>query len=150
MPEGTYLAWLSDSNGNSPAGINPTDTADPFRRFVPSPAPYILPDGTQIAADFEDLTGPDAILDASINIDATGTPISFPDGVWTNTTVNGGSKHDNLIFTCVDWSFDADSFTGSHGLTEDPGSGGTPDFFEWTDLGIAGCQNPFRLYCFQQ
>ncbi len=44
VPEGTYLAWLSDG------------TDSPDTRFTKSSHPYILPDGTMIAEDSADLT----------------------------------------------------------------------------------------------
>ena len=77
VPSGTYRAWLSDSTGS------------PSTRFQRSTGPYVLPDGTIIAAHgYADLTN--GTLNAPIDQTETGGPTSPPGTtVWSNTASAG-------------------------------------------------------------
>jgi hypothetical protein len=124
---GTYRAWLSDG------------TASPATRFVHSPGPYQLVDGTTITANWADLT--DGAIQAPIVITEQGTVVSSPE-VWTNTradgTVNSDTRH------CHDWT------------TVDSGAGQTGyvwanNVADWTDTQpVSACSESHHLYCFQQ
>ena len=78
---GTYKAWLSTATTNdNPAGS-----------FTQSTEPYILPDGTEIAADWTGLIS--GTLMHAIDEDASGTAVSST-LVWTGTTATGTAATD--------------------------------------------------------
>lgn len=123
---GTYKAWLSDSV-NSPA-----------TRFVRSPGPYQLFNGTRIADSYADLT--DGSLTNLIDRTEDNDPVaSF--NVWTHTQTNGtvaaGDGH------CHNWSSPDDPAGGDTGAAVLPTSG-------WTVSNATPCAGPNHLYCFQQ
>jgi hypothetical protein len=126
---GTYKAWLSDTTGS------------PATRFVQSPDPYQLVDGTQVAANYAALT--DGALDAAIaktESGATLSSISFNAIAWTNTRTDGTAQPDPSH--CANWSSDRIGL-GAAGLAY--ASDGT-----WTAAAGGQCNEYFRLYCFQQ
>ena len=124
---GTYRAWLSD-------GVE-----SPSTRFVQSPGPYRLVDGTTIAANWADLT--DGAIQAPIVITEQGNVVAGQE-VWTNVradgTANSGTRH------CHDWT------------TVDSGAGQTGyvwanNVADWTDTQpVSACSESHHLYCFQQ
>lgn len=122
---GTYKAWLSDS-ANSP------DT-----RFVKSPGPYHLVDGTKVADNYADLT--DDSLDAVIDRTEFGQAVSMPFECWTFTDSDGGtfdgSDH------CSNWT--STSGEGHYGMT-------ITTSHNWTNWNSELCSKAHRLYCFQQ
>jgi len=133
---GTFRAWLSDSTGS------------PSTRFTPSAEPYALYDGTQIAANWADLT--DGALDVPIDITETGgTP---PTGnwcgagnapVWSHTTTSGA------------YAGGGESCNGWRTVTGEGRWGNafaaTSQWTAWCD-GSSGntCGLSAPLYCFQQ
>jgi hypothetical protein len=126
---GTYMAWLSD---------NPTS---PATRFVHSAAPYRRVDGVTIADNFTDLT--DASLDAPINVTETGAVISADVETWTSTKFDGTPGG---VGSCSHWTNDTVIFTASFGNATSSNATWTTESGGGTEF----CNQPHRLYCFQQ
>lgn len=119
--QGQFAAWLSN------AGINGADR-------VPGNGPFILVDGTQIAADRAALLG--GTLEAPISLTETGAaPIS--QGVWTGTNADGTKSG----FTCNGWNA-AGMSGGTLGLANSTTS-------TWSNSGVLGCDQNNRIFCFQ-
>jgi hypothetical protein len=123
---GTYFAWLSDSLGHSPAFT-----------FSRSQAPYVLPNGAVVAANWSALlsTSSTSLVNA-IGLDARGgTP---PAGPWTGTNASGLPAGNN----CSNWTSTA--------------GGGATGYWPSTDAGwtyaVSGvsCNGGGPLYCFEQ
>jgi hypothetical protein len=127
---GTYKAWLSDST--SAAGS----------RFVPSPGPYQLVNGTTVAATWADLT--DGTLLAPINVTETGGDPGGNVVAWTGTLPNGNGPLESTEH-CANWSTNAAGNTnrGRVGFSVRSNT-------EWTSNGYSGCDETVHLYCFQQ
>jgi len=137
-----FMAWVSSAD----QGVSVAD------RFEPHDGPYVLLDGTPIAADWDDLI--DGTLDAPILLDEYGeAPGGFGGGschggatctqVFTGTTAGGGAyegQHDD----CDGWSTTTylPAFSGGDATATDQG---------WS-LFAAGlrCDYAARLYCFEQ
>ena len=137
---GTFKAWLS------------TDSSDPASTFVRSTGPYVLVDGTIVAANWEDLTN--GSLNNPINIDQYGQPLTGDEFVWTATEADGSyvgiplpEQNVGGSLSCRNWTFAADSIvaSGHVGSAQDTGPA-------WTDAGAAryDCEQFYHLYCFQQ
>lgn len=125
---GVYLSWLSDPTGS------------PSTRFTRATAPYVLPDGSVIAQDWNALT--DGSLDHALNVTETGLTLSTETYVWTDTRVNGSL--DSSTSHCNQWSQDTNAFEGNVGRT-------SATTGSWTRDGPAQCgYAKRRLYCFQQ
>ena len=128
MTNGPYRAWLGDSS-TSPA----TDTT-----FTKATIPYELPDGTQVAPNFNGLIG--GSLTSALNKDENNaTPPSTV--VWTGTNNIGGTSISTS--NCVDWGSNAANDTGTigaNGLT----SG------QWIFFNFSTCDLIRPLYCIQQ
>ena len=157
---GIFRAWLSDSTGVSPAS-----------RFVRSLGPYVRTDGEVIANNWADLT--DGEIAVPINIDENGfSPPTFrsdasPWHTWSATRPDGTPWHSSWPAAppqgeyCEDWTIEVDTTPegGIGYLTRTDGV--------WTEC-ITGdadcdglrngvifgetrsCDNPMRLYCFEQ
>ena len=129
---GTFKAWLSDS------------TASASTRLTHSTDPYVLTDGTQIAADWTDLT--DGVLSAPINKDESQqTPLESSGSVrvWTATQANG-----DWYFTspsCNDWTEETSGTT----VLATRGDFTATDI-KWSAASNATCNNQLRIYCVQQ
>ncbi len=128
---GLYLAWIS-------AG-----SASPESRFVHSPLPYVLRDGSPLAESWNDLT--DGTLLHPIDQTETGEQLPAMPGcvgetaVWSATKTNGSSL--GADFQCFGWAFPL-----GKGRSGDPSSsGGT-----WTNNCDISCQTALRFYCFEQ
>jgi hypothetical protein len=130
---GTYLAWLSDA-GHSP-----------FQRFSKSTVPYVLTDGTQVAADFASLRSESP---GPIDVSAGGQKVAGADDaiVWTGTGVDGrADTFNNASNYCSAWSRSVIEDSVIVGLlrvrakTED-----------WTRAKLDQCTGEGYLYCFQQ
>jgi hypothetical protein len=127
---GTYRAWLSTS-ASSPA----TDST-----FTKASGPYRLVNGTQIAADWDDL------------ID--GTPLAVP----INVTESGGSSGNHFVWTHTrpDGTAGGVSNADCGGWMSNDGSadgdaGNTVVTSRWTVSTSAACSySEALLYCFQQ
>lgn len=133
---GMYKAWLSDITGS------------PSTRFTRSlVAPYIRPDGFQIAQNWDDLT--DGTLGGPINRTANnqpgaGAPVCDTNPTWvvTNTQPNGTISSDTL--SCNNWT----SNTGGSawGRMIDATSSWTSNCSGGTDF----CNKAAPFYCFEQ
>jgi hypothetical protein len=126
---GTYLAWLSDAQGNSPAAS-----------FTRSQAPYVTSNGAVVAANWSALLGtPTTPLASDLSLDEYGVwPAAAR--VWTGTNWQGLAQ--NLTSqNCDNWSS-----TSGFGYTGDWGSKG----MTWTQAGGVACNVPSSLYCFEQ
>jgi hypothetical protein len=138
---GSYKAWMSDS------------TASPSSRFNKATVPYRLVDGTQIAADWNDLVTCNAdesrCLDNPISLTESGTDTSgFPTNarrIWTGTQTNGlnGLVTD---YSCGDWIDSGLGVFGFSGSKSWSWTGGTSDGFSssWH------CAAKYAFMCFQQ
>lgn len=128
---GTYLAWLSDSTGS------------PSTRMTQDVGPYRLVDGTEIAADWADLT--DGSIAAPIDLDELGDPskgtfVCQGGEVWTSTTASGTPRGD---IACADWiSTEETSSAGNVGFTD----------VNWTEsaCSVITCESSLPLYCVEQ
>jgi hypothetical protein len=131
---GTYYAWLSDK------------TSMPFNRFSRPTVPYVLPDGTQIVANYDAL----AVAVPPIFQHADATPIpADPDTphVWTGTTIDGhADTFNNASNFCGDWTDNAIANSTLVGWihTRDKPK------FDWTRANLVPCTGVGYLYCFQQ
>ncbi len=124
---GTFRAWLSDSNTSAAA------------RHTHGTNPYALPDGTQVADDWTDLT--DGSIDAPITRHADGSESPLG-GVWTATAPSGGISYPGN--TCSNWTSDA-------GLGADGYAGATNGDWSLNSVfPLDNCALTSRLYCFQQ
>jgi hypothetical protein len=133
---GSYTAWLSDST---------TPAQD---RVSHSNVPYVLTNGLQVAADYQDLTFEDATtctgngsadcLDHMIDRNESQGLVA-QDQVWTSTlrdgTVNG-------VDFCDDWTSADGGLSGAVGITNGQNK-------NWTQQTGSYCNSPKRLYCFQ-
>ncbi len=141
---GTWRAWVSTATGG-----------DPAMRFNGSQAtdPYVLVDGTLIALDFARLNdyyaGLANPLLNPINMDEQGNIVPDDEPVWSNTNPDG-TAHSNCCVTIND-SRDCFDYTsavgnGHHGAT------GYVEQGRWSDEfnGYQPCNQPARLYCFEQ
>jgi hypothetical protein len=129
--QGTYRAWISDSNGSV------------LQRFTMSTIPYHLVDGTLVANNWTDLTS--GALRHAISLTETGGPppattVSSGHDVWTDTTSGAGL---NVISEgCGDWNN-----AGATGVVGDY----TQTSGAWTFRASAtGCSGTATLYCFEQ
>lgn len=125
---GTFKAWLSDQL-NSPS-----------TRFTRSAGPYVLPDGTLVAAGWDDLvdcTNPNCLFHP-IDLDEFQAPAAG-DYVWTGTTQVG--EVDAAEGTCQGWT--SADYGGAAGRVDSLGG--------WTSI-LYGryCGLSLHLYCFQQ
>ncbi len=127
---GVFKAWLSDS------------VEGPDTRFVQATVPYTLVDGTQVAANWADLT--DGEIDNPINLTAEGVDAESS-YVWTNTDTTGQVAATGPDSTCADFT--------SNSMENDaiPGVTSRADNW-WTEVTQlpAGCHVALKLYCFQQ
>jgi len=124
---GSYMAWLSSS------------TQSPDDTFTKSAYPYVLPDRTIVATDWNDLT--DGTILNVIEIDEYGSTIPGAKTVWTFTNQDGTAQATGN--NCSDWTNTSGAQTGGTGRA---------DFTDnrWTDSGSATCSSPWRLFCFEQ
>jgi cysteine-rich repeat protein len=133
---GTYFAWLSDG------------LTTPAQRFVKSSVPYVLPDGLQVAKNWQDLT--DGTLQHAIDVTEAEGPAPIAalgcgggskPTVWTNTLAAGTAW---AADGCDGWS----SNTGAARLGHAKATN-----FTWAKFceGQAGsCGWLAALYCVEQ
>jgi cysteine-rich repeat protein len=135
---GNYMAWLS------------TGASSPSTRFMQSPNPYVLVNGTKVADDWADLT--DEEIDHPIDTDQAGNP--SPEGVglpcrnetrvvFTSTFWDGTDLVGPLDGDCQGWTTSSGSWLTTLARTTRVNP--------WSH----GCNGPFcadsaGLYCFQQ
>ena len=133
---GTYLAWLS------------TSSTDPATRFTQSTVPYVLVDGTQVAASWTQFVN-DQTIDNAISLTEAGeappTTTALPacagsNKVWTGTNWDGTA----MASTCSDWS----DVSSTQGLT---GRYISTSLGHWSaQCETLPCAGEAVLYCFQQ
>lgn len=118
--QGTYRAWLSSS------------TIDAVSRMTPSNKRYLLPDGTKVADNLEDLA--DGSLDHALNVHETGVAAAGNPEVWTGWD----------YYHCADWSSNSSSTYGFVGIAS--AANGT-----WHYRYAQFCSRTnVRLYCIEQ
>ena len=132
---GTYYAWLSDK------------TNSPLARFAHSEVPYVLPDGTVIAADWDGLA---ATAPPPISLHANGSAAPPDDGapaqVWTGTTIDGHADNfNNASNFCLDWTDNSISNQTLIGWVH-----ARMKQYDWTRANLVPCTGSGYLYCFQQ
>lgn len=133
MLPGTYYAWLSDS------------AHSPYDRFSKSTVPYVLPDGTQVAADYEALASAQV---GSIDVTAAGQKSTAADDVkvWTGSGIDGrADTFNNASNFCSDWSRSAIEDSVVIGSLR-----GRAKLDDWTHDKLVPCTGDGYLYCFQQ
>jgi hypothetical protein len=140
---GTYKAWIS------------TSAEFPANSFTQSSYPYYLVTGTQVAANWADLT--DGSIDVVINRDEYGNVVPFNPGggypncgswlggyfimAWSATKSDGTFAptipgYPNCQTTCSDWT----STTGGGDI-----------WIQWNNQNTANCgESLYRLMCFEQ
>ncbi len=127
---GEYKAWLSDASSS------------PSIRFEKSNFPYVLPDNTKVADNWDDLT--DGSLYQGVVIDEHGLkPFeSSSVYVWTNSA-NNGTQWDTAH--CNNWTTSASTSEGFVGEAK-------VDIIStyWTKWGNVKCDTKRHLYCVQQ
>ena len=122
LPPALYQAWLSDG------------TDSPSTRMNQVSGPFELPDGTQIALSWADLTG--GTLSAPINLRANGNA-GVGLSVFTGTTSSG--TYTGAETSCSDWT----STSGSARVGSTSATNG-----DWTDDGSTrACSFLTHLYC---
>ena len=111
----------------------------PVTTFAQFQGPYVRVDGVKVADSFADLT--DTTIDAPISVTETGADLAslgfVP--VWTGTNSLGNAQGTN----CIDWSGETSSLAGWNGNA-------LVSAFQWTSLNSRECNQPARLYCFEQ
>jgi hypothetical protein len=124
---GSYKAWLTGSLGT------------PLTTFTQFQGPYVRIDGVKVADNFADLT--DVTIDAPITVTDTGASLAAMGfvPVWTGTNSLGNAQGAN----CLNWTNATSSFTGWNGNA-------LVSAFQWTSLNGRDCNQPARLYCFEQ
>lgn len=132
---GTWMAWLADDTGQSPA-----------TRFVRATSGYVRTDGVQVASSWADLT--DGTLNAPINVTAArGTGSGTL--VWTDvdtTGVAGWPTQTTNPGSCHNWASRASGSYAGAGSMDRTTS-------EWTASQILECSGVgtrYPLYCFEQ
>ncbi len=125
---GTYRAWLSDDAGRSP---NVT--------FTRPDAPFVMTSGVRVADHWADLT--DGTINNPIVIDERGSQPATVPVVWTGTDPSGQPASSGA--TCRGWIDASSGVSGQVGIFDAIGTG-------WSASPPAACDQPGRLYCFQQ
>jgi hypothetical protein len=122
---GNWKAWLSDSSTSASL------------RLTHATVPYVLLDGTQIAANWSALTS--GAIAHVINVAEDGTILDNTE-VWTGTTSSGAfSGH-----SCSGFTSASVSNTGDVGRSNETNS-------DWTDIFPQACDRlNVHLYCFEQ
>lgn len=127
---GTYKAWIG------------TGASYPSKDFYGSDQPYLRPDGTMVALDFNDLF--DGFLDAPImftlDLVEPAPTMMCPNAVWTNVRETG-------IYQA---SQACQSFTGSMNNEIAVTGNWTAVDGTWTEGCFDACTSSHPLYCFQQ
>jgi hypothetical protein len=127
--EGVWRVWLSDAR------------TSPALRFTRSSRPYLLLDGTQVAASWAALTS--GTLEHAIDVFETG--VAAPPGaslqVWTGTTPAGSASG----VTCGNWTNNSPGLpSGEVGLSDRRDG-------RWTQAVAQLCSQPgVHIYCFEQ
>jgi hypothetical protein len=126
---GTWKAWISDA------------TTSPSIRFARANVPYVLLDGTQIAANWTSLTS--STLMHAINMSELGRRFTGGDGqeVWTGTMPSGAPSGNS----CGNWTNESANppYATIGGTDVTNGA--------WSNLYDQFCnRTTLRVYCFEQ
>ncbi len=159
LPDGDYMAWLSDS------------ASSPSTRFNQSVIPYVSRDSTQVAANFAQLVNVSSGLDSALMTEAgvvpTVTSQHFVEvAAWTATWTDGTTGFVASSTTglpgfgmCDDWTRE------ETGVVSPPFGGSATDGFvgfpsvdderanvwtAWQFPEVNGCAEEFNLICVQQ
>ncbi|WP_345974016.1 hypothetical protein [Sulfurimonas sp. HSL3-7] len=140
--EGSFKAWLATDY----------DTSAPHVRFAKHYRGWHYKNtaGKVVAYGWDDLT--DGTLQNPIDHDEYGTIIGSPHTVWSNVRTNGttrstGDGSDGTM-DCLGWQHGTSVYSGSTGSAYDNES--LQQNSTWTESGTVLCNQPLRLYCFQQ
>ena len=125
---GTFKAWLSDSH------------IDAATRLTHSTAPYVLVDGTVVAANWTGLTS--GALQHAISEDEHGAVALA--AIWTGTLYDGTLWGVGEEVTCANWNSSLSTNRGAYGQTSAAA--------DWTEAGNSGscAQNHESVYCLEQ
>lgn len=123
----TYVAWIAD------------DTTSPAARFAQNVGPYLLADGTIVAAAWSDLT--DGTLLAPINQTESGVVLAGG-SVWTDVATNGNAASVAPSGHCNGWTSQVATDSGGRGNL------GSTDAL-WTQQPAGACTVARALYCFE-
>lgn len=129
FPNTSFFVWLSDTDAS---------VRDTFQTTL---APFVLPDGTPVANDWNGFLNPNSggLLHPINMTEDGGDGSGFY--VWTGTGA-GGYKYDGGSIECMDWHTE----TGQDAVV------GTTDASDtaWTNLGTAGCSTQAHFYCIER
>ena len=120
-----FKAWLSDSDGSPQSRFEP-----------PVDGEYILPNGLEVASDWDSLVA-GADLQVAINVDETKTVITKPFRVWSNTGSTGFGLDGP---DCNGWTSDELGMLGSYGTASEVSA-------LWSHTDTEWCSKKYRLYC---
>ncbi|MDX8408935.1 MAG: hypothetical protein R8J84_02645 [Mariprofundales bacterium] len=126
--KGSFKAWLSDSQGNSPS-----------TRMTHSTVAYKTTNGLLVANDWAGLTS--SVLTNAINVTESGATINGNNYTWSNTRPNGGSYWNLNQFTCYDYF--STGGTNQMGLTSATSGA-------WSNWAASPCSDLNHLTCIQQ
>jgi hypothetical protein len=142
---GTFKAWLSSTATS--AG----------QRLTHSTGPYVLSNGTQIAANWVGLTS--GTLLSPINVTETGGPAPTPTimcssfsvgAAWTSTAADG-TLATTLKATCSDWTTSGPSNGAVLGVADQTGPSWTDGCGAQSAAGTSAiCVSTASLYCIEQ
>jgi len=136
---GTYRAWVSSSS-------DPDN--GPNNRFNQNSFPYVLTNGNRVANNFAELTSMDLINPIDVDENEENVDGSDINSVWSNTLRNGSISQSDGTADCQNWN--TTTFFGAVGLfTETDETWADSSDILGTPL-FTRCENPNRLYCFEQ
>lgn len=121
----TFKAWLSVDGESAASRLEPWD------------GPYVRTDGSQVAANWENLV--DGVLDVRVNRDENDQLVEGESLAWTGTNPDGSSFDGDD--SCGGW--DSTGTSALAGSTDDNGPW-------WTSFGQVPCDQQLRLYCIEQ
>ena len=122
-----------------------TSTASALARFSSTGARWVRVDGVPITATTAALFDPNLeFLDAPVNVTAAGAYVSepsfdFQEVAWVGPRAAGGTNN------CADWTDASAAHSGAIAF-----NASTRITTEFTDAFGFACDEPHRLYCFQQ
>jgi hypothetical protein len=132
---GTYKAWVSTTS---------TPNDNPAATFTQSPVPYVLPDSTQVAANWSSF----ATYTHSNDLDegTSGTPITGVNAL-TGTYADGTASPNN----CNNWTNISPSAQGGGGVTGLPSdSSSSGNWSDFPPYAFECSATLLHLYCVQQ
>lgn len=145
--QGTFKAWLSDSK-SSPASR--------FSEACKGGGPFVLADGTLVAADWGQLTSGKLLHAISLTEKGTAPPTGKAcgdgkgTGIWTGTLNNGAIDTTHIAGECADWTTSAMTYSGQM-VWGNPAS--TQSWSSDSNCSLFGatiCSRSASLFCFEQ